>query len=615
MLNIYSKHKLTFLLFFVTAILLISNKSLNGQCGDNGNYWEKSWMSCDLDANPNPIRANSHWIMYDFHVNQNIDSSYIWNANKTGESQYGFNEVVVDYSLDGTSWIELGTYNFPQAPESSTYQGFEGPVFGGAYINKILFTVISTHGTGDCASLAEVQFKVTDEVCNGVLDECGVCDGSGAPTWYLDADGDGAGDANITIVDCEQPEGYVDNNVDLCDDGTLAWAEMATLFDENNCTGCHNSLNPTSGLDLETYAGFSMGGNNCGPWIRVGTTLAEIIEFGNVSCENGVIESSMNLNVGFAVSAEEIAQIQEWIDSGAPEYCDEACDSVLDECGVCEGEGEQTWYADLDQDGLGDPSTAIITCFPPSGYTNNGEDDDDDCFGLGTGVCSNCDGIISNQTIEARAFLEGAYIGGGLMHTQLLDANLLPNSQPFNKTPWNYTGSESVSTFPANVTDWILIEARCIADTDQLIERKAAFIRNDGVIIAPNGSIGVDFSHLKSGEDYYLVIRSRNHLAIASDDYLSIPQSSPYDFTSAVNVFGSTGQVNATGDGYYALKAGDFISNGVFSLSDFNAYLSNSSLVQEYNDIDCNLDGNVTVTDYNLYRVNASAIGIPWIQY
>ena len=36
-------------------------------------------------------------------------------------------------------------------------------------------------------------------------DECGVCDGSGATTWYADRDGDGLGDASTFSKSCDSP--------------------------------------------------------------------------------------------------------------------------------------------------------------------------------------------------------------------------------------------------------------------------------------------------------------------------------------------------------------------------------------------------------------------------
>ena len=35
--------------------------------------------------------------------------------------------------------------------------------------------------------------------------ECGVCDGTGMITWYKDSDGDGLGDIQTRILDCNYP--------------------------------------------------------------------------------------------------------------------------------------------------------------------------------------------------------------------------------------------------------------------------------------------------------------------------------------------------------------------------------------------------------------------------
>ena len=46
---------------------------------------------------------------------------------------------------------------------------------------------------------------------------------------------------------------------------------------------------------------------------------------------------------------------------------DDTCTSnVIDECGVCDGHGKDTWYIDLDGDGLGDPNVHTTTCTYPS---------------------------------------------------------------------------------------------------------------------------------------------------------------------------------------------------------------------------------------------------------
>lgn len=65
--------------------------------------------------------------------------------------------------------------------------------------------------------------------CNGILDECGVCNGTGIAagtcdcdgtlptTWYADNDYDNLGDATNAIVSCERPAGFVNNSDDVDD--------------------------------------------------------------------------------------------------------------------------------------------------------------------------------------------------------------------------------------------------------------------------------------------------------------------------------------------------------------------------------------------------------------
>lgn len=303
---------------------MLMNISLSSQCTDDSNLWAKSWTSCQKIFNPNPIRPQSHWILYEFNTNHYIDSSHIWNSNRPGESNQGIKDVIVDYSLDGDSWVELGSYTISQAPESDSYIGVSGPNFGNTYIKKILVTVLNTHGDGDCATIGEMIFSVNAEECHGVIDECGTCNGPGAPTWYVDADGDGKGDIDHPLVDCNQPEGYVDNPDDECDNGQLGWAEIYPMF-ETSCNGCHIA-NTAGGLSLYSYETFVHGGNSCGVNITSGTTLVGVITIDNYDgCMNQISFPSMNDRTGSPLGAIELDKLQRWINGGAPEFCTDFC--------------------------------------------------------------------------------------------------------------------------------------------------------------------------------------------------------------------------------------------------------------------------------------------------
>ncbi|MEL6863891.1 MAG: discoidin domain-containing protein [Bacteroidota bacterium] len=144
-----------------TLIFAIYFIQLQAQCVDpNASIWEDTWQSCQVSDSPNPARGEGHWIQYDFGENYALSTSYIWNTNASGESDKGFRNVVVDYSVNGEEWNELGTYEFPQAPETARYGGFQGFDFEGVSARYVLITAIDNWGHGSCYGLAEVKFNL-----------------------------------------------------------------------------------------------------------------------------------------------------------------------------------------------------------------------------------------------------------------------------------------------------------------------------------------------------------------------------------------------------------------------------------------------------------------------
>ncbi len=77
----------------------------------------------------------------------------------------------------------------------------------------------------DCDDDDAAVHPAADEACNGVDDDCdGAVDEDSAvdaDTWYLDADGDGYGDASDSVIGCGAPSGYVADATD-CDDDDAA---------------------------------------------------------------------------------------------------------------------------------------------------------------------------------------------------------------------------------------------------------------------------------------------------------------------------------------------------------------------------------------------------------
>ncbi|OWY19096.1 choice-of-anchor B family protein [Sphingobacteriales bacterium UPWRP_1] len=222
--------------------------------------------------------------------------------------------------------------------------------------------------------------------------------------------------------------------------------------------------------------------------------------------------------------------------------------------------------------------------------------------------------LIPPVVVQVSAWLGGAF-SGGQMSTALATNNLLPLTQPYNQSPWNYAGAETVSTLPANVTDWVLLELRPFASPGTIAEQRAAFILKTGAIVDTDGAAGVKFYTLGQGGSYYIVLRHRNHLAVISKNPVSLPNAAVFSFSNATNVAGGTSQMVSLGGFVSGLTPADFDANGVITVDDFNYYTTQTAQLNTYNDADCSLDGAVTVADFNLFKANAGKIGMSIIRY
>ncbi len=225
---------------------------------------------------------------------------------------------------------------------------------------------------------------------------------------------------------------------------------------------------------------------------------------------------------------------------------------------------------------------------------------------------------VPSVNVRMQAWLQGAYTQAAMMHTNL--QNMLPMMQPYNRVPWNYNGSETINNIPSNMTDWVLIELRDAADNNIIVEQKAALLLENGQIVdaayANDANInGVHFQNIMAGQAYYIIVRHRNHIGVASATPVTLPNFTPYDFSQANLVMGGENQLAATFDGHRALFCGDADSNGIISVSDFNIFLLENASVNVYSDADFDLNANITIGDFNFYLPNASKIGATLVRY
>lgn len=197
--------------------------------------------------------------------------------------------------------------------------------------------------------------------------------------------------------------------------------------------------------------------------------------------------------------------------------------------------------------------------------------------------------------------LEGPYDG-----TDMGSVNItVPSSQPYNQAPWNYAGTETNGSLPANVVDWVLLELRTSASGSEnastVAFTQAALLLDDGSIVAADGSSTPIFE-LSSEDDYYIAVRHRNHLAVSSDTILSDGGKSAFTYNfSTAGANGTEGMYDYNGDGsLYVMYAGwvDPTTDATINAGDYSAvYTDRNNTSATYDFTDANMDGLVDSAD------------------
>jgi len=208
------------------------------------------------------------------------------------------------------------------------------------------------------------------------------CDGETSDpinVYYADIDGDGFGDANDSIVACERPEEYVENNRD-CDDTDALYNPDAIEVCGNPDYNCDGETNDTTDLYYADTDGDGYGDPNAAL-------------------------SACEAPAGYVANNTDCDDTDALYNPGATEVCgnpDYNCDGVT-------SDPTDVYYADTDGDGFGDPATAVAACDPPAGYVDNGNDCDDSdgiyypgAFEACGDPDYNCDGILSDACCTER---------------------------------------------------------------------------------------------------------------------------------------------------------------------------------------------------------------------
>ena len=218
----------------------------------------------------------------------------------------------------------------------------------------------------------------------------------------------------------------------------------------------------------------------------------------------------------------------------------------------------------------------------------------------------------SIASLDIKVFLEGAYIGNGLMHN-MLNANpqIIPLAQPYNFAPYNYNGAEEVSSIPVGVVDWVLVELREAATPEVALTPlagwpKALFLKADGSIVSLDGSSLPEFDNLNITGNLFVVIQHRNHLDIMSAAGMPLSEGI-YSFnfsTSLSQAYGGGSGYKQIETGVYGMVCGDANADGSIYVTDFTKWAIDFGITNVYSSSDVDMNGDVYVIDFSKWATN-----------
>ena len=216
-----------------------------------------------------------------------------------------------------------------------------------------------------------------------------------------------------------------------------------------------------------------------------------------------------------------------------------------------------------------------------------------------------CEVVSPQFSVGARVKLGGALNWGtGIMRSDLRTMGIIPSGEPY--TAMGYTlENAGVTVDPAllqvtgneAIVDWVVIELRNADGSFTTAGARAALVKANGEVVAPDGSAQVLFTVPTAGK--HLLVRHRNHLPAMTAFPLE-SNAQVVDMTALTTTLYGVEPVQS-GSGQRALWPGDVSGDGLIRYSGANndrdrvllaiGSVIPSSTVAGYRSEDVNLDG------------------------
>jgi len=214
--------------------------------------------------------------------------------------------------------------------------------------------------------------------------------------------------------------------------------------------------------------------------------------------------------------------------------------------------------------------------------------------------------------LQLTAFLEGALINGNDVTTYLTPT---PAGQPYNVSPWSYSGSEGAGWTDndydiiearegVRAVDWVLISLRNGTSETTTFKQAAALLMEDGQVVFPDRCLLTD----SDPQSFYAVIEHRNHIGAMSAAPLAVSgKSAVYDFTNKNSYAPSLNGQKEVKPGVWALFTGesDHSANGYdINGADKGLWSNDNGIFSIYTTSDFNLNGDINGSDKSCWNVN-----------